>query len=169
MKNRTYANLANAYNAISDDFLPCTISSVHEKELLELLKAKGYDKGMVTIALENTYAGEGDWDNTTFCETLIVLKATDKGFKWDRVGFTEDVCDVTNVHIDKVKANASEKKETEPKPRKPKGGKGKTNWQKAIDKFAGKGSSVNKEVAAVLRANGVTANGEYWDYWTSIR
>jgi hypothetical protein len=47
--------------------------------------------------------------------------------------------------------------------------KGNAKWQKSIEKYRGKGTKVNKKVAETLRANGVCASGEYWDYWKSIR
>ena len=42
-------------------------------------------------------------------------------------------------------------------------------WQKELKALAGKGSSANKDAAAILRAHGIVPNGKEWDYWKSIR
>lgn len=98
--NKNYKTLAGAYNAgIKNEFVPYDLRGGYDL-LADVLKAKAYTKAMIDVAIANVYVGDGNHENGTYCEILVVLKQTDKGFEWDRVGIVEHDDEGDNVFFD---------------------------------------------------------------------
>ena len=86
--NKTYKTLANAYKAAygCDPFI---FYDVDVLDALEgVLKAKGYTKPMIEVALANVRVGDHKIDGDSVTSVMFVLKQTDEGFAWDRVAHT---------------------------------------------------------------------------------
>lgn len=104
MKN--YKTLANAYAAgIKREFAHYDLNNGYDL-LDDILAQRGYTKTMRTVALVNvmTCVDLLARDNGADWEDIFVLKQTDKGFEWDRVGMIEHDDEGEHVMFDKPKA-----------------------------------------------------------------
>lgn len=165
MKN--YKTLANAYKA-AHGYDPYIFANENEvKALLDTLKAKGYTKPMMTVALANVFAGERRLEGDAATSVLFVLKQTDDGFAWDRVAHTvkEPLDEYPMVHFESANAPVTEEKpKATPRTRKPTSAKGN-----GVDfnAFKGTNSEKNKALHAELVSRGLkdSRTDEYQTIW----
>lgn len=169
--NKTYKTLANAYKAAHgcDNFALYDDKEV--KALVSALKAKGYTKPMISVALANILVGDHKIDGDSVTSVMFVLKQTDEGFAWDRVAHTakEPLDEAPMVYFDGATAPAKEDKpKQKPRTRKPAPTRGDAN---AIDfkAFKGTTSEKNKALHAELVRRGLkdSRTDEYQEIWTA--
>lgn len=125
------------------------------------------------LALASAYEGEIGKTEDGFFKATFNTAETAEQFKLDwETGYNAN----RKPAPASKPATAQKGKKADTKKSKPsstKKGKGDIKVSKAVKEalapYAGKGKSVNHEVADVLRGMGIVPNGTEWDYWTTIR